>query len=101
MSRRFLLTGLAVRLLCAFLLWLIQVGMEWDYQRKGRVITDKEWSEMMTENHGFTPVAFQTADRVDVDQIIRLAVGNIGLPSAEERGRVSDLVVAELRGARG
>ena len=105
MSKRFLFTGLAVVLSGALLLWLVQLAMEWNYSRKGRKLTDQEMSQlmsqMMAEKHGRPTNAPVMPKRLELKRSVRLAIGNIGLPTAEDIGRVSDLVLTELKDAKG
>ena len=102
MSKRFLLTGLAVVLLAALLIGLVQLGMEWDFARRAsRTLTDQDISRMLTEKYGPTTNGPVSVERLDLKQQVRLAIGGIGLVSAEESQRVSELVLAELTDAKG
>jgi tetratricopeptide (TPR) repeat protein len=101
MSRRFLLIGLAVVLSCMLLLWLVQLGMDWDYARKARAVSDEEMSELMAGKHGPAVNVPVSIERLDPKRQIRLAIGSIGLTSLEESDRVSDLTLTELRDAKG
>jgi hypothetical protein len=102
MSKRFLIVAITVGAVGALLLWAVPLGLDWLQARKFRKdITEEELTAKMVEQNGMPSMPTAAVEKIDLKRNVRLAIGGIGLADEEQNRRVSDLVLAQLAGARG
>ena len=102
MRKRFLVILLAAAVAVGVLAWLVPLGLEWaGYHQAGHSTTDEDLSRYAEEHFGKAIAAQPEIKRLDFKQTVRLAIGGLGVGDENINGRVSDLVLVQLAGAKG
>ena len=100
MSKRFLITVAVVLVVGVAGVLLFREYMDPKHDRLA-AFTEKDLASAAAKMAVPAPVAQSAPERIEPGRKVRLAIGSVGLADEQQNRNVSDLVLAQLTGAKG